>query len=148
MRVRSLGIGIPLRVGRVWICADSAYALNGFSYATSCSSCQATADFTAAAAAEAYNQGVPGLYQVVSQSQASSASVRVQGHYGGNGKYADTLVVTASFPVDGSGNSLAGQPEAYLESYYGVVDQMTFGTVGGVEFNEPLCSGSLEVPVC
>ena len=106
---------------------NSAYALNGYTNVSTCASCKTTADFTAAAIAQSNVEGVKGTYLIVSESNASQAFMKVTGEFD-NIDGERIWNPEAATPVDGSGNSLAGQSEATLEAFYQLLDQMNFGT--------------------
>jgi hypothetical protein len=112
-----------------------ARALDGTIKLTSCA-CQITADFAAAARRQAnlFDQnggGSPGgNYIIASSSGAMSAAVSVTGHYViKNQDVGPVWVTDAVTPIDSDGNSLAGQSEASLESFYGAFDATVMSTI-------------------
>lgn len=134
IRTRAAGRGARVIKRLAALCAGAsiaclcftqhAYAA-GFSYVVSCASCQTTADFVAVAKRTAGVQGDGGLYLVTSLSAASSAYIQVTGRIittGGEPHF----TASAGTPVDANGNSLAGNTEAALESFYSVLDQVVF----------------------
>jgi len=106
--------------------ANSASALNGDTYVTSCI-CATTNDFEGMALNAAGNLGHQGVFTIVSSSQGSTALMKVTGHnvIGTNGE--PYWVPSIATPLDASGNSLAGQLEADRQSFYTVFDLVTFG---------------------
>jgi len=106
--------------------SGSAYA--GYSEVLSCSTCVSSTDFMTAAKREASDAMVNGLFHVVSTRQASSAEIMVTGHFITQGGGETKWVVQSTVPVDTSGNSLASNSEADLETYFNSLDQMTFGS--------------------
>lgn len=116
--------------------ADSAYAFNGFTAVMGCQSCSSSTDFISAAVAEAGVQQGPGVYHVVSESQASSADIKVTGRWVTRSGGETFFVPRAGTPLDQSGNSLAAMSESDLETYFNSLDQTTYGRDrGGVVGN-------------
>jgi hypothetical protein len=130
-----------------FICSTApSFALNGLINVVGCSNCQTSADFAAAATAQAQSMVKVGLYVVTSTNFAETAFVRVNGtvrlQCTGSpctikiGAPSFLSNVTTTF-VDASGNSLAGQSEASLQAAFLAIDQMLYanfrtqGKLGG-----------------
>jgi len=137
----------------VLICSSSpSIALNGLINVSSCTNCQTSADFAAAAAAQAESMVKVGLYIVTSLNFQETAYVRVNGSVRlpcnttpctiQPGEQPVLTNVTTSF-VDVSGNSLAGQSEATLEAAFLAIDQTLYvnfrsgGPTGGKPIQIP-----------
>lgn len=131
----------------IWLCsATPSFALNGLINVAGCTNCQTSADFAAAATAQAQSLVKVGLYVVTSLNFAATAYVRVNGTIRlactgtpctiKPGAQPMLSNVTTTF-VDASGNSLAGQSEAALEAAFLAIDQTMYanfrtqGKLGG-----------------
>ncbi len=100
-----------------------------------CTHCVKTADYEQAAWSLISSQSVvkfPGNYRpitytaIMSNTESSTAYLKISGAWGTSSRH--IVFIPSSFtPVDASGNSLAGQSEAYLENYYTQVDWSVFG---------------------
>ena len=101
-----------------------AQAANGAIYINSCA-CKTTSDYTTVAEATVQSRHTFGNFTIVSTSQASTAVIRVTGNVVQNGSHS-TFEVTSAVPIDGSGNSLASEPESELEAFYTAYDLNTF----------------------
>jgi hypothetical protein len=126
-----------------------AAALNGLTRVVSCSQCATTADFERAAEAAAMAGPFPGTFLVVSTNVNMTAFIRVTGtlvpvrNPGQPGLQPGAplaLTNVSSFPVDWSGNSLAGQPETTLQSTYSSIDMSLYGV------NRAQKIGNVQVP--
>jgi hypothetical protein len=116
-------------LGAAMACAcmgSPVFALNGNTFVTSCG-CVTSADFAGQALNIAADQSHPVLVTVVSTTQAKTALIRVTGRFitGSDGEPRWTATTTT--PVDAAGNSMAGQLEADLQSFFTVLDLETFG---------------------
>jgi hypothetical protein len=86
------------------------------------------------AAAVAASRGLQGggLFQIVSASQASTANISITGHFTQSAE--PVWVIDSKTPVDGSGNSLAGESEASLDNFFSANDT----TIFAANRNDPL----------
>jgi len=106
---------------------SSAYGLNQFSYVSSCSTCQTTADFVTAAKATARGVESSGVYQIVSTAAPESAYIQITGSTVRGPSGETRFVVSTAVPIDSNGNSLAASSESANESFYATLDQVAFG---------------------
>jgi hypothetical protein len=124
-----------IALGACWGGIPASHALNTDLVIGLCSHCVKTADYEQAAWSLISSHSVvkfPGNYKpitytaIMSNTSSSTAYIKISGAWGTSSRH--LVFIPSSFtPVDAGGNSLAGQSEAYLESYYTQVDWSVFG---------------------
>lgn len=115
--------------------ANSASALNGFSYFLTCASCATSSDFINIASTQARTSQSSGLYIVTSATNPETAYVQITGQLqnvgDGDQRPVWRFQITSTLLVDASGNSLAGLTEASLEADFQTFDQAFYGVTRG-----------------
>lgn len=111
-----------------WIGSSSAYALNQFFYVGSCSNCQTTTDFIAAAKSTARGVESSGVYQIISTAAPRTAYIQITGQYSVGPTGETRFIPSSAIPIDSAGNSLAGLPESQLQAEYIAIDIIISGT--------------------
>jgi hypothetical protein len=120
--------------GLLLVCAavpGTAVAANGFINVSSCGICQTTAQFVSAATTQATALAAPGTYMIVGSRFGATAYIKVTGTVAmvvRDGSVEPVLRAINAFPIDASGNSLAGASEGAQEITYATLDQTTFGS--------------------
>ena len=124
----------------------SAHALNEDMWIGLCNPCSTTSEFETAATNLVYDSekwsGQPynttyTVTAIMSNLSSSTAFIHVSGYWTPSGRAGVVFVPQSSIPVDASGNSLAGESEAYLENYYTQVDWYVYS----VSRSSPLAIG-------
>ncbi len=101
-------------------------ATNGNGWSITCSNCVTSSAFQSQATSYALEVKASGTYQMVSNSAAMTAYYKVT-----TTDYLGVFSISSIYPVDGNGNSLAGQSEANLENAFTSIDIALWGSSRG-----------------